>query len=70
MGEDVRPGEGTTWPLWTITVKCGTGEVPASLLLAVLDLLTPGRGTDEDRASHGDGDTVLSTGNRALCRTG
>lgn len=43
---------------------------PASLLLSVLDLLTPGRGTDEDRASHGDGDTVLSTGNRALCRTG
>lgn len=43
---------------------------PASLWLSVFDLLTPGRGTDEDCASHGDGDTVLSTGTMALCRTG
>lgn len=28
MGEDMRPGEGTTWPLWTTTVKYGTGKVP------------------------------------------
>ena len=36
----LRPGEDTTWSLWTAIVKCGTGEVlPLFVYLHLISLL-------------------------------